>query len=148
MLKPEPGIGLASLVKPGQVVTDLARPEDREAILALNRLEYGPADILANETDFAWRWEQNPAGPAVVPILRDPEHTVISVLSYDADNNPSLSIQEDNGRMETFACTPRIICHKRHSANVYESRCSRKMFFAAPAGNQKCCTEVLCISAY
>lgn len=54
-----------------QVVADLYRAGDRVDILALNRLEYGPTDILATPEDFDWRCAQNPAGQAIIPVVRD-----------------------------------------------------------------------------
>lgn len=67
-------------MKPGQVTVGLARDEDRETILALNKLEYGPTDILANEEDFAWRYQQNPAGQAVVSVIRDNLETIVGFI--------------------------------------------------------------------
>jgi hypothetical protein len=54
-----------------KVVTDLYRAGDEADILALNRMEYGPTDILATPADFHWRHAQNPAGQAIVSVVRD-----------------------------------------------------------------------------
>jgi hypothetical protein len=54
-----------------RVTAGLAREEDIDRILELNKLEYGPDDILATHADFAWRRDQNPAGQAVIPVIRD-----------------------------------------------------------------------------
>ena len=67
-------------MKPGQVIADLAREEDREGILELNKLEYGPSDILVNKADFVWRYTQNPAGQAVVPVIRDHINAVVGFI--------------------------------------------------------------------
>lgn len=54
-----------------KVVADLYRAGDEVDILALNRMEYGPADILVAPEDFDWRYAQNPAGQAIISVVRD-----------------------------------------------------------------------------
>jgi hypothetical protein len=54
-----------------KVVADLFRAGDEADILALNRTEYGPTDILATPADFDWRYAQNPAGQAIISVVRD-----------------------------------------------------------------------------
>lgn len=54
-----------------KVVADLYRAGDEADILALNRMEYGPTDILATSEDFDWRYAQNPAGQAIIAVVRD-----------------------------------------------------------------------------
>lgn len=54
-----------------KVVADLYRVGDEADILALNRMEYGPTDILATPEDFDWRYAQNPAGQAIISVVRD-----------------------------------------------------------------------------
>jgi L-amino acid N-acyltransferase YncA len=54
-----------------KVVADLYRAGDEADILALNRMEYGPTDILATPEDFDWRYAQNPAGQAIISVVRD-----------------------------------------------------------------------------
>lgn len=63
-----------------QVTADLARPEDADAILELNRLIYGPGDVLATRADFAWRCNQNPAGQATIPVIRDQQGEVAGFI--------------------------------------------------------------------
>jgi GNAT superfamily N-acetyltransferase len=53
------------------VVSDLYRAGDEADILALNRMEYGPTDILATPADFNWRYAQNPVGQAIISVARD-----------------------------------------------------------------------------
>ena len=65
---------------PQQVTADLARTEDADAILKLNRLIYGPSDILATQADFAWRCNQNPAGQAAIPVIRDRRGQVVGFI--------------------------------------------------------------------
>jgi hypothetical protein len=54
-----------------KVVAGLYRAGDEADILALNRMEYGPTDILATLEDFDWRYAQNPAGQAIISVVRD-----------------------------------------------------------------------------
>ena len=54
-----------------EVVADLYRAGDEADILAINRMEYGPTDILATPEDFDWRYAQNPAGQAIISVVRD-----------------------------------------------------------------------------
>ena len=54
-----------------KVVAGLYRAGDEVNILALNRMEYGPTDILATPDDFDWRYAQNPAGQAIISVIRD-----------------------------------------------------------------------------
>jgi len=54
-----------------EVIADLYRAGDEADILALNRMEYGSTDILATPEDFHWRYAQNPAGQAIIPVVRD-----------------------------------------------------------------------------
>jgi len=54
-----------------KVVADLYRAGDEADILAINRMEYGPTDILATSEDFDWRHAQNPAGQAIISVIRD-----------------------------------------------------------------------------
>lgn len=63
-----------------QVTADLARPDDAGAILTLNRLIYGPHDILATPADFAWRCDQNPAGQATIPVVRGEQGQVVGFI--------------------------------------------------------------------
>lgn len=52
------------------LTVDLARPSDAGAILELNRTAFGGRDLLATLEDFSWRYTDNPAGQAIVPVLR------------------------------------------------------------------------------
>jgi hypothetical protein len=63
--------------------TDVPRDDrDIDRILALNLAEYGPAsprpstDVIATRADFAWRCDENPAGRAVIPVIRDAQGEV------------------------------------------------------------------------
>jgi len=67
-------------VRSDHIIADLGRADDADRILELNRLEYGPGDILATRVDFAWRYNQNPAGQAIVPVIRDERGTVIGFI--------------------------------------------------------------------
>jgi hypothetical protein len=62
------------------ISTDLAREEDADKILEINRLEYGADDVLATRTDFVWRYARNPAGQAIVPVIRDEHNDVIGFI--------------------------------------------------------------------
>lgn len=66
--------------KAGRVGVDLADPDDIEGILALNESEYGHTDMLATTADFFWRHNQNPAGQALVPILRNDSNKIIGCI--------------------------------------------------------------------
>jgi GNAT superfamily N-acetyltransferase len=67
-------------MQPSRVTVDLAREEDTNRILELNRLEYGPDDILTTSADFAWRRDQNPAGQAIIPVIRDSHDEVVGFV--------------------------------------------------------------------
>jgi hypothetical protein len=67
-------------MKLNRISTDLAREEDADKILEINRLEYGVDDILATRTDFVWRYDRNPAGQAIVPVIRDKHNDVIGFI--------------------------------------------------------------------
>jgi len=67
-------------MRPDHIIADLGRADDANRILELNGLEYGPDDILATHADFAWRRDQNPAGQAIVPVVRDERGTVIGFI--------------------------------------------------------------------
>jgi hypothetical protein len=54
-----------------KVVADLYRAGDESHILALNRMQYGPTDILTTLEDFNWRYAQNPVGQAIISVIRD-----------------------------------------------------------------------------
>jgi hypothetical protein len=62
------------------VSSDLAQESDMDAILAINRLEYGPEDILATPADYAWRCEQNPVGKAAIPVIRNASGDVVGFI--------------------------------------------------------------------
>jgi hypothetical protein len=66
--------------KPTQVNADLAVAEDRDRILELNKLEYGPSDILTTHADFIWHYDRNPAGKAIVPVIRDSRGNVVGFI--------------------------------------------------------------------
>lgn len=61
------------------LTSDLANDEDADSILALIRLEW-PDDILATRTDFEWWYHQNPAGRAVIPVIRDVTGKVVGCI--------------------------------------------------------------------
>jgi hypothetical protein len=67
-------------MKPNRVAADLAREEDIDRILELNKLEYGPLDMLATRADFAWRHDQNPAGRAIIVVIRDGSGEVVGFI--------------------------------------------------------------------
>ena len=67
-------------MRPAQVTADLAREQDTDRILELNRLEYGPDDVLASRGDFAWRRDQNPAGQATIAVIRDDQDQVVGFI--------------------------------------------------------------------
>jgi hypothetical protein len=46
-------------------------PGDEKDILALNLQEYGERHVMISAEDFQWRFEQNPAGQAVISVVRD-----------------------------------------------------------------------------
>jgi hypothetical protein len=54
-----------------KVVAGVYQAGDEVDILALNRMEYGPTDILVTPEDFNWRYSQNPAGQAIISVIRD-----------------------------------------------------------------------------
>lgn len=62
------------------MTADLAQAKDTDAILELNKLEYGPGDILATRADFAWRHDQNPAGQATISVIRDEHDQVVGFI--------------------------------------------------------------------
>ncbi len=63
-----------------RVDADLAGEGDRDRILELNKLEYGPGDALATPTDFTWHFDRNPAGKAIVPVIRDCRGIVVGFI--------------------------------------------------------------------
>src|SRR5262245_48042744 len=63
-----------------QLTTGLAQAEDAAKILELNKLEYGINDILATPADFDWRCNQNPAGRAIIPVIRNGRHDVAGFI--------------------------------------------------------------------
>lgn len=69
-------------MKPGGVTAGLARQDahDIDRILELNRWEYGATDILATRPDFVWRYNQNPAGQAVVPVIRNSGDEIVGFI--------------------------------------------------------------------
>jgi hypothetical protein len=67
-------------MKRRRVTVDLAREEDADRILELNELEYGPDDILVTRADFSWRHDQNPAGRAVIAVVRDGRDEVVGFI--------------------------------------------------------------------
>ena len=67
-------------MKTSRIAADLAREEDAHRILEVNRLEYGVDDILAAPADFVWRYGQNPAGQAIIPVIRDGQGQVIGFI--------------------------------------------------------------------
>ena len=69
-----------TIIKTKQVNAGLAGAEDRDRILELNKLEYGPSDTLATPTDFSWRHDQNPAGKVVIPVIRDCRGNVVGFI--------------------------------------------------------------------
>jgi GNAT superfamily N-acetyltransferase len=67
---------------PNQLTASLARQDDHDIdqILALNKLEYGADDVLATRADFVWRHDQNPAGQAIIPVIRDRRGDVVGFI--------------------------------------------------------------------
>ncbi|MBN1219956.1 MAG: GNAT family N-acetyltransferase [Anaerolineae bacterium] len=65
---------------PHRMTAGLAQPGDQDQILELNRREYGVNDILATPADFDWRFSQNPAGQAIVPVIRNDQGDVVGFL--------------------------------------------------------------------
>lgn len=62
------------------LITGLVQETDIDQILELNQLEYGKNDILTTRTDFDWRYRQNPAGEAIVPVVRDERNNIIGFI--------------------------------------------------------------------
>jgi len=67
-------------VKSPQVTAGLAQAEDTDSILELSVQVYRRRDVLATRGDFAWRHDQNPAGRAVVPVIRDNRGRVLGFI--------------------------------------------------------------------
>ena len=67
-------------MKLSHIAADLAREEDADRILEVNRLEYGVDDTLAAPADFVWRHDQNPAGQAIIPVIRDDRGSVVGFI--------------------------------------------------------------------
>lgn len=53
------------------LATGLLRADEEDRMLELNRLAFGSRDLLASREDLAWRRDENPAGRAIVPVVRD-----------------------------------------------------------------------------
>jgi len=53
---------------------------DINKILALNVREYGKSDVIATRADFEWRCDHNPAGPAVIPVIRNRQGGVVGFI--------------------------------------------------------------------
>jgi hypothetical protein len=53
---------------------------DIDQILTLNALEYGESDIIATQADFDWRCNRNPAGPAVISVIRNRQGDVVGFI--------------------------------------------------------------------
>jgi hypothetical protein len=69
-----------SHIRPDYILADLGWADDASEILELNRREYGAHDVLATYADFVWRRDQNPAGQAIIPVVRDERDTVIGFI--------------------------------------------------------------------
>ena len=69
-------------MKADGTTADLAHPEEKDIkqILELNRLIYGPQDILANAADFHWRYGENPAGEAIIPVIRNEQGEIVGFI--------------------------------------------------------------------
>lgn len=88
---------------------------DVTRILELNVSEYGPDDILAHPVDFNWRCRQNPAGEAVISVIRTGEGDIggfiwlvplkvrVNKRDYLAATGTNLIIQPEY--RDTFAYT-------------------------------------------
>jgi hypothetical protein len=65
-----------------QLTVELAGRSDHdiEQILTLNTLEYGESDIITTRADFDWRCDRNPAGPAVIPVIRNRQGDVVGFI--------------------------------------------------------------------
>jgi hypothetical protein len=68
-------------MKPDQITAGLVRLDDNDIdqILELNILEYGAGDILTTRADFEWRYSQNPAGEAIVLVIR---HSLQQIVGF------------------------------------------------------------------
>src|SRR5437879_7605107 len=60
------------------LIADFARDDrDIDRILILNESEYGRAspnpstDVVSTRASFTWRRDQNPAGQAIIPVIRN-----------------------------------------------------------------------------
>jgi hypothetical protein len=62
------------------VNVDLAQKQDIDHILELNTLVYGRSDVLTTREDFVWRHDKNPAGQAVIPVIRDDHGNVVGFI--------------------------------------------------------------------
>ena len=69
-------------MKADGTIAGLAHPEEKDIkqILELNRLIYGPQDILANAADFHWRYGENPAGEAIIPVIRNEQGEIVGFI--------------------------------------------------------------------
>ena len=56
---------------PAKLRVDMYQPGDEEEILTLNRLEYGPTNVMVNPEDFHWRYAENPAGQTRITVVKD-----------------------------------------------------------------------------
>lgn len=100
---------------PNRLTADLVRHDngDINQMLALNTSEYGPDDILATREDFVWRRDKNPAGQAIIPVIRIRREAVVGFIwlvplrirakgqNYLAAAGTNLVIQPEHRR--TFA---------------------------------------------
>jgi len=68
-------------MKSKKITIDLAREDDIEKMLEINELEYGPNENHATYSDFAVWHKQNPAGKAIVPVIRDSSGSVVGFIS-------------------------------------------------------------------
>ena len=69
------------------MISDLVQTDrDIDQLLALNVREYGPTaprpstDVLSTRAEFLWRRDQNPAGPASIPVIRDTHGSIVGFI--------------------------------------------------------------------
>jgi hypothetical protein len=67
-------------MKPAKIAADLAQEVEANQIIALYTLEYETNNTLATHPDFVWRYSKNPAGRAIIPVVRDEHNHIVGFI--------------------------------------------------------------------
>ena len=121
-----------------QLTSDLATEADAERIVALDNAAFGQSDLLSSIEDYRWRHFENPAGKALIPVLRNRRGIVVGFFCL----NP-IRVHYRGEELTAAASSNLVIVHRHRHASAFPQLISHSAAIVEQNGIALCYSFVV-----